>query len=73
MNKIQQEAIAGHKTAIAVLQSSIEARENCLATQSYKGKLPFFVVNQIHQKELFQLELLQLELTNMEALYGTKS
>ena len=71
MTKIQihQDAIAGHKAAIAALEKSIAARE-ATATASYYGALPFTAITTIHATELRQLERLNTELRNMEAKYG---
>lgn len=67
--QIYADMIAGHKAAIAALETSIAARE-ANATANYYGVLPFRAISTIHEAELRQLEQLNTELRNMEAKYG---
>jgi hypothetical protein len=63
---IHQDAIAGHKAAIAKLQKSISDRE--VQFKNGKHVSPRFLprINHLHQWEVSQLEILELELKGMQ-------
>ena len=59
---IKQDAIAGHKQAIASLRESIAERELNLKNAKYVSPQYLAPINHRHQWEKNRLELLELEL-----------